>query len=186
MNFQNNTYIAHDSTTGAVHSIDHNLVTLHDGQNFNTFIRNTSLSTGGTEAICFSVGTCGCHLHLIPSIESSGSGYLEIIEGCSWNSTTGTARIIFNHNRNSSLIPRVLQDTSGTFKRDGSVIHNPTGITGGTVIEHLITNAAKKAGDSITALDEWMLKQGEKYCIKYTSEATGNSICIRLGWYEHI
>lgn len=188
MNFSNAVHTGqYDDKTNAISTISHTLETLHEGQNFNTFISAHGIASGGTVAIGFSVGTCGCDIHFVPHVAASGEGFFDIIEGATWNPSTGTGLKVFNHNRNlTNILPRVLENTTGNFVRNGHIIAHPTGITGGTVIEHYLTSSGHKTGGAAGDLDEWILKQGEKYIIKFTSESADNHVNIRLGWYEHI
>lgn len=185
MPFQNPISTGMDPETGHIVSMNHGIKHLHDGEAFNAFLLLHDLDSAGTTSICFKAPLNPIHIHMVPLADSSLGGYFELIEGASWNTSTGTGIAIFNHNRDSSKTSKVKEDSTGSFIATNHLIHNPTGISGGTTIEALQTGGGKGPGRSASAIDEWILKSNTNYHCKYTSEVNDNHVLIRLGWNEH-
>ena len=87
----------------------------------------------------------------------------------------GTLQTTYNRNRNLSAIAAGM-----------TVFLAPTVTAPGTLLSaHTIGDATAGSSETLN-FDEWILSSGKVYLIGATANAAGNSVCLRLKWYEDL
>lgn len=109
-------------------------------------------------------------MHTLFEVHAKGEANLQIWEA---GSIGGTLIPAMNSNRNSPNVSL------------GSFFENPTVTDSGTRICYLHLGAGTKAGASLRASEELILKSGTSYIFMVTSEANTNHMSPKLLWYEH-
>lgn len=158
---------------------------LHAGQMFNTFCGDHALASGGTHSLCFKT-TSNNFYHILIEASSTSESYVEFKEGVSWNPSTGTNVMIWNHNRNSTRLSSLQEDkTTGTFAATNTIIKDPTGITGGTTIDFHALGSTAKIGSTEIDHHIWILRDNTAYELKFTNESNQAVHSeMKLSWFE--
>lgn len=81
----------------------------------------------------------------------------------------GTTAVPFNMNRNASASPTVTLKVAPTVTSTGTLLNQIPMI----------------AGSAMTQPVDWVLKANTKYLVAVKSAVGGNTISVRLEWYEH-
>ena len=173
-----------DSMTGAQKSIDYAHHEIHDGKTF----RVQGYTASGTSLIiAFQVGNVGIAPHMVFDWVAEAAGTLNLYEGPTWTTNTGTRRSVKQSNRNSTNTSILEGDGNGAggFVANEVVI-DPTGLAGGTVISMKGWFAPKNAGGSEgTRQREIILKPNTKYAFVMAPTGAASGMQVRLEWYEH-
>lgn len=172
-----NLSFGHLDKAGMLPTIDDLHSRIHNGDVFSISRQVSSLADSASSLLQITTpADYGIHLKEAMIWVSDSPCLYEIVE--SPTLTDGTSEVSsHNRNRQSSL-------TALT-----KVYHDPTGISGGTVIESVNFGtgagpAAVFSGDFILRL-EWLLKQEKNYLIRLTNNS-GSSIDVsfNIDWYE--
>jgi hypothetical protein len=177
-----------DTLTGAISVIDYEHHEIHAGSSFNVSATDTSLANGETLNIAFKTPAGTKRVHLIDECAILISGYLEIIEGCTWNNQTGTKVPIYNRKREATMRSSILLEDQAqlAFVASDNVMANVVNVAGGTIISTQYAFGARNTIGIVTRnTNEWILKPDTTYCIRLTSSDNNNKAEIVLDWYEH-
>ncbi len=175
-----------DVTTGASQVITTPHHEIHEGHAFTCDGNDTAMGDGDTLILAFKTADTTRWVHLTLTGWSLAQSHIDVIENCSWTTNTGTKQPLYNHNRNSSLTSNILEDSTGTFGANNGMVLNPTGLSGGTIIDHFDMGAGKKEqGQLPRGQAEFLLKQNETYAIRQTADAASSEGHIAIQWYEH-
>ena len=136
-------------------------------------------------ALAFYVPTGTKRAHLIFQWAAESKAHIEIYEGRTWNTGTGSKIVIYNRDRNSSNISQMEEDTTGAFVASMGVVKDPTGQAGGTVIHNEYAWSDKKETNRNRDVSEFILKNNETYVVLLTSDDGAKGLHIALHWYEH-
>lgn len=176
-----------DPMTHALVMIGYPHKELHGGDMFRCNAVDTTMTLiGDTLILAFKTPASGSTPHLVTQFITNGDAHLDVVEGLTWTNQTGSQQPIYNKNRRSSLTSGLLEDTGGaSFTATENMILNPTGLSGGTVIDPSYTFGEKEkveagGGDR----DEWILNLDTLYAIKLTSDTDNNAGQIKLTYYE--
>lgn len=179
---------AHDDNTGAVTTIklSHNKV--HDEDAYKSDTVDESMADEATLVLAFKTPNTTVWIHLIVELAVKAASHLEILEGPTWDTNSGTVNPIYNRNRNSSNVSVLLEDKTATpvFTATGNVLLNPSNLAGGTVIHDFYVFSDKKFGGQQRDAEEFILKQNKTYAIKIEADAATNAAQLTLNWYEHV
>ena len=96
--------------------------------------------------------------------------------------TPGTEVTPRNHNRNSgdsSMLTVKYIDNSSLANANSD-----TDASGATQLEHQFVGAGKKIGGNTSSREEWILKPGEDYTIRWDATDAGY-VTYHIDWYEH-
>ena len=180
-----------DAMTEAINIIDYAHHEIHGGSSYFIDTYDTDLDTGDTLAICFKTPDTKKWLHMIASVETSGSIEYSIYEGATITADDGTDITIWNRNRNSSNTSGILTIESSPEAGEATLITAGTGITaGGDTIKQVImgsgSNPATARGGTSRGEEEFILEQNTIYAFIVIGQADNIRITISLSWYEHI
>lgn len=177
-----------DRNTGAIEIIDVEHHEVHTGANFRAQANGTDITS---LALAFRVKPDQTKQpHLIFAWTTLSSGYLQLIEGCSWTAESGTVVVPKNSNRNFTTESILQNDKAGEGSwADNGILKDPSSISGGTVISdkrdyHNDTFLAAPGGGG-SRREEIVLKPGETYALVWTSTDGSKSAQIWMEWYEH-
>ena len=109
------------------------------------------------------------------SFYNGDDGYYELLEAPTI--TTGATPLLsFNRWRPSTKLSNILLKS------------NPTGISGGTILEPMHFKGTNQApGTLITSDWEWVLKSGTTYLLSLTNNGSGSEqALLKASWYEHV
>lgn len=179
----------HDEVSGAATSIAFAHHEVHEGQAFAVSQRNTALGAGATLVLVFRAPPADTRLmHLLVSWTTEGKGRMEIREGATWTTGTGTLVTVHCRNRESpgSSLAEEDKTTPSTFAATGQLILNPIALTGGTVLPPQSSFAGNFATGGARGVSEWVLNAGTTYAVTLTNEgASALGAELELDWYEH-
>jgi hypothetical protein len=151
-----------DPLTGYPFVMDAERYKIHAGEVFRAdvyFDADSGLVLVTTDTLAYT--------HMTARVESQDAGVFEIFETCT-TSSDGSEILLFNAKRTST-------DTLTV-----TVTDTPTMTDWGTQIEE----GAVDSGGSGGRGDEWILKQGTKYLVKFTPDASAKFV-ILLELYEY-
>jgi len=171
-----------DLTTHTLQVIDYEHHEIHSG----SFFRVQANDDNTDELIvAFKVEDGTKKTHMVFEWVNEGAGYLQLIEGPTWTTGTGSDITVKNSRRDSTKTSILQGDATGTFA-NGNVTINPTGFTGGSVIsDNREYTTAKAGGSSGFRASEIILKNNEIYAFVWTNtEILPKGVQIRMSWYE--
>ncbi len=118
---------------------------VHEGNMYVAFI---TVAAGSSVSLSFKTPPDKIIHFLFGDYASESGAHVQLKEEVTITATTGTEITVFNHNRNSSNEPTVLQNKSGAFVADGKILKDAT-TTGGTVVAEDYEFTTKKEGAKI-------------------------------------
>ncbi len=175
-----------DELTGSAVALSYAHHEIHAGSSFVTGAKSTPASGAALE-LAFKVGAAKT-AHMVVRWETQAQATLELIEGASWTTNTGTLAPIHCRNRESPGTSTIEEDKTATpaFAPSGNVLVDPTAVTGGTVLKTQTTWSTRNAGGGgDRGLREFVLKKGELYVVRLTNDdAAARGVELELDWYE--
>ena len=179
----NNRVAAVDSMTNTIQTIDYAHHEVHEGD---SFVGGYAMATAVAAALIVAWKTpAGTkRIHVVPEWITESKAHVSFLEGCTWNTGTGSALTPINRNRGSANESIVLGDSTGAFVAN-KMVKDPTGLAGGTAIGANYTWSEKKVGSSARSVAEFVLKPDTLYAFSHTSDDGNKGAIIRLSWYEH-
>ena len=160
---------------------------LHAGKSYEVTAVDLSMQDTDKLIVAFRTGATG-NVHLLIEFATTIGGHLELIEGPTWTTNTGTATTVYNRRFDSSNTSLIEEDKSDTPAwTAGAVLVNPTGLSGGTVkdVRYLLAANAAREGGARRGTSEWVLAPSTQYAVKYTADGNSNGGFVSLTWYEH-
>lgn len=176
-----------DQTSSALMVIAFAHHELHEGDSYEVTAADESMSNNDTLIIAFRTGATK-NTHMLISFQATIAGHIDLIEGPTWDTNTGTATTVHNRRRDSSNTSLIEEDKSDTPAwTAGAVLVNPTGLADGTVIDTRYALAAQAAreGGGERGTVEWVLTTSTQYAVRFTADGNSNGGFVSLNWYEH-
>lgn len=160
---------------------------IHEGETFTSQFVDLTLALNETIILAFKVQNDGNLLHMVAQASTLVSGHLDVLEGPTWTTGTGAQNTVYNRNRDGTPASSgILEDTTSSFVANDAVVSNPTGLSGGTLIQSIYGFGATQRISSEAREDsEWVLKANTTYAIRFVSDANSNKAQVILNWYEH-
>ncbi len=178
-----------DALTNALVSIEYGHHEAHEGHSFISDVVNIAMADEETLVLAFKTPIGTKRVHMLIDFATLAGGHVDIIEGPTWDSESGSLHSIYNRKREASMINSDLLEDSGqpTFTATNNLILNPTNLAGG-IIPHDLYGFGKKEKFPAQGRDtnELILKPDTQYDIKFISDAGSNKGHLILNWYEHI
>lgn len=178
-----------DGITNAVRHIDYEHHEIHSGSHYRVQANNPSVGAGATVIIAFRVKPAQTkEPHFVFEWVNEGPATVQLHEGPTWTTNTGTRHSVKCSNRNCANNSIMQGDGTGAGGFvDGEVVVDPTGLAGGTVISDKREYAAARAGGSGgERRNEIVLVAGTQYALVITNNDTSaRGLQIRTSWYEH-
>lgn len=176
-----------DDKTTATATIEFEHHKVHEGDSFVNDSVDISMTTNDTLVLAFKTPDTTKLAHMVVSGWSLTIAHIDIIEGPTWDSGSGSQNTTFNRDRNSTTTSTLLEDTTGSFAANSATVLNPTNLAGGTIIHDIYFAAGKKEGGEIPrGIAEFMLKRNTTYAIRMTADAVNSAGHLILNWYEQI
>lgn len=154
---------------------------IHEGDSYIVDVKVTAASLD----LAFKIPSGTKRMHSVFQWAAESKAHFELCEGRTWNAGTGSTGTIFNRDRNNPNISQVQGDAGGSFVANMSVVQDPTGQTGGTVIHDEYSWSDKKQTVRSRDIAEFILKNDETYVAKLTSDDGSKGLHVALHWYEH-
>ena len=166
-------------------------VNVHDGHHFEVHVESGA-ATVSTIACAFKVPSGTKETHMVIDWKSSDRAHVELIEGATWDTNTGTVVMPYNNNRQASVTTtsQLQEDKTATpaWTANG-VLENPSNIAGGTVLhtDYVYVPAGPIGAAPVLPRHEWVLKNDSTYVIRITKDTAGAIYMgTALHWYEHV
>ena len=165
-----------DPTTEALTTISLLHHEAHAGNFFRCFVEAAALGAAGTLVAAFKTPTGNKFGHMGISFDVKVDGYVDLIEGPTWDNQSGTLAPIYNRRRASTNASVMLEDQGQlTFIASGNLNKDPTTLAGGTAIRiGRLWSAGVKVGQSRQAGGEWILDSDTQYDVRLTAVSAEN------------
>ena len=175
---------------GSVAVLSHFEYTTHKGISFTFNCVDDAMADTETLIVAFKTAK-GIKIHFVPGFVTLVGGYLELWEGATWTTNTGTATAVVNRKRRGAVpLCTLLEDKTLTpnFTATEKVLVNPTGLDTGSatsIIKRYAWGERGKveAGD-YRAENEIMLKTDSTYAVVFTAVGASNKAQIIMNWIE--
>lgn len=175
-----------DGLTDHLITITHPHGEVHEGHSYNCTVVDTAMGNNDTLSLCFKTMAAPKRAHLVVSFATMGKGHLDIVEGPTWDASSGTLAPIYNRNRSSAGTSTLEEKQStGAFVVNDNLNANPTNLAGGAAVDTHYTFAANRTEGGSRGLEEWVLAAATLYAVRYTADAVSNAGYLQLTWYEH-
>lgn len=177
-----------DQITSTLQTITYAHHEIHSGSAFFSTAEDTSMADSETLALAFKTANTTERAHMLIAWSTKAGGLIELLEGPTWTTSTGSQEPIYNRKRLTSMhSSMLLEDTAGSFSATDNLVLNPTALAGGTAIwEERAWSATGQAQASAGRdVAEWVLKPDTQYAVRFTAAGGTNAGAIALHWYEH-
>lgn len=159
---------------------------IHEGKHFEAHAESDG-STVASIVMAFKVPAGTKRAHMTVDWKVSDRAHIEILEGATWDTNTGTIIAPIDNNRNTDNTSLLQEDKTATPAwTGGGVLIDPDNIAGGLALHTDYAYALKQAGgDKSLARHEWILKNDETYVIRISEDGGNCYMGIVAHWYEH-
>lgn len=181
-----------DAVTNSLNTIDYAHHEIHSGTHFTAFLQDDSVASGAKLSFEFKTPNTAKLTHFTVETTSSGQATTILLENASSLADgDGEAAVTaINRERDSGGASGLLEDTTtGSFNTVGlnayveavGAADHPTG----TTIDCYATGSGNKSGGISRSVEEFLLKRDTVYGVVMESKAAGNSMIVKIDWYEH-
>lgn len=175
-----------DEITHTLQTIDYAHHEIHGGSTFCTRHYDGTMSNGDTIIFAFKVPSGTKKPHLLIQFTANANTHVDLCEGATWTTSTGSQNIIADHNRETANTSFLQEDTGGSFSATGNVVLNPSGFSAGTIIDQWYSFGEKEKQETgARGTDEWVLNNDTQYAIRLVSDEDNNMAFLKAVWYEH-
>lgn len=172
-----------DEMSGAFEVIDYHHHEIHEGDVFTAEVHTTS---GTAVNIAFKTAAGTKRAHMTFSFSNESKCHMEVLEGATWTTNTGTVFAPVNQNRGSANTSMLLEDKSATPSfTEAGVLTDVTVATTGTTVREIYSFVSKQTGGDLSTREELVLDPDETYIIRLTSDDGAKGMQQRIEWYEH-
>ena len=183
--------IPYDGHIGGVVIVDHAHHEVHEGHAFTCRFTDTVMGDTDTIILAFKTMSVPIYIHMQTKFSTLVGGNLQIWEGATWTTNTGTVAPIICRNRGYGCArSKILEDKTATpaFTVTGNILSNVTGLNTGSATslynEYAFGIKGKiEAGER--GVSEFVLKSDTKYAFVFTAIGASNKAAVTLDWYEH-
>jgi len=163
-----------DSATHVIKTIEYEHSEIHDGDMFVCSNIVSSLGAGATHTVIINTPDTTKWVHAVFAIDAGNECTIAIYETVT-TLTDGTALTAINRNRNSATTPTI------------TAFHTPTNLSlAGATLIYTRRFGETTTGESTRGVHEFILKQGTKYAVQITNNATtADNFGYYADWYEH-
>ncbi len=160
---------------------------VHNGNHFETHV-NSEFGTVASLAFAFKVEAGVKRPHMVIDWTVTDKALIELIEGPTWDTNTGTVLVPINNNRSFIKTSILQEDKTATPNwTSNGVLVNPANIIGGIVLHsHYAYLSRSVGGSSSLPRHEWVLAPGQTYVIRMIKDTANCYMGIIPHWYEHI
>jgi hypothetical protein len=181
-----------DSLTNALICISYEHHEVHEGDAFVVDVEDESMADTDTLSIAFKTPAGTKRAHIVAEFVTLVGGELEIWEGPTWTTNTGTLVDIINRKRLAAMTSSILLEditTPPTFAATDAIMKNVTGLATGaaTRLSHLFAWGVQNKFGAGGGRDESeiLLKPETQYAFVFTAIGNSNKAQLILHWYEH-
>jgi hypothetical protein len=160
-----------DAPTNTLQTIEYEHHEIHGGSSFTTQ-HIADVASGGTISLSITTPNTTKWAHIIYELDTEGEAMVYLME--SPTISGGTAKIIFNRDRNSSATTVMV------------VKYDPTIVSTGTIYRQWHLGSGRTTGQNRRGVSEFILKQNTTYVYALNNlSVSDNYISLKLDWYEH-
>lgn len=159
---------------------------IHEGIGYSVSEWKDAAGTGGTLGISFLTSTAASstYLHLLYRVDVEGESTLEIFEGVTMATSTGTDKAPCNRRRYGVIPTSIVAGTAGTaYTTNRYTVDGTVSVAATAIITQKI--GAGKDGGAEDASHEFVLKDNTEYLVLVTNNnAQASMTNIALSWFE--
>lgn len=162
---------------------------IHNGTSFSMVHVDTAMNNADSFVLVFKTPDGTTRAHMVIEFSTLAGGHVDIIEGPTWDTNTGTDVTIFNRKRLDVMTSSVLlEDKTATpaFTATDKALLDPTAFAGGIIIHTIYAFGITARQTAVMrGTTEWLLKPDTTYGIRFTADGANNGGQLVLNWYEH-
>lgn len=169
-------------------SVEHSEI--HEKRMFMAHFADEAMNDNDTIHLAFKTPNTTKRLHMVAEFVTLVGGDLNVIEGPTWTTNTGSLCPVVNHFREAAPDSSVvLEDKTATpaFTATDNILSNVTGVSGGTSIQRRYAWGVKNrsGAGSLRGSLELVLAPDTQYVVTFTADGGSNKGQVILEWYEH-
>ena len=164
---------------------------VHEGDSFTTSFTDETLADAETIIIVFKTPYGIKKVHMFMFFSTLVGGSIELWEGVTWTTNTGTETPIINRRRVETLnASGMLEDKTATpaFTATGNVLVNPSDLSTVSATsldkQYAWGEKGKIGAGYLRDENEFVLKSDTKYAIVFTAIGASNKAQVSMNWYE--
>ena len=180
-----------DEHTEGFVMVDHAHHEIHESHAFTCIFTDTVMGDAETIILAFKTMRPPTYVHFTAVFQTLVGGNLQLWEGATWTTNTGTVLPIVCRNRaHGACNSMLLEDKTYTpaFRATFNILSNVTGLGTGSATslfnEYAFGDKGKIAAGS-RGISEFVLKADTQYAIVFTAIGASNKAQVTLDWYEH-
>lgn len=166
---------------------------IHIGESFTVNAVDETLANTDTIIISFKTPSLDREVHMFLFFSTLVGGSLELWEGVTWDTNTGTATAIINRKRDlNPLFSGMLEDKTDTprFTATGNILVNPTNLGTGSAVsldkQYAWGERGKVGAGFLRDEHEFILMPDTQYAVVFTAIGGSNKAQVTLNWHELI
>ncbi len=166
---------------------------IHVGESFTVHAVDETLANTDTIIIVFKTSKGNREVHMFLFFSTLVGGSLELWEGATWDTNSGTATPIINRRRRTNPVTSaLLEDKTATplFTATGNVLVNPNNLGTGSAIsldkQYAWGERGKVGAGFLRDEHEFVLIPNTSYAVVFTAIGASNKAQIHLNWHEVI
>jgi hypothetical protein len=169
-----------DSKLDALRIADEKVLHINSGVSFHCEAYASALASAGTLILAFKTPNTTKWGHLTISGFGTDDFKIELDQGATWDTSSGSQQSVYNRDRNSATTTDMLEDTTGSFADNNALNKDPTSYSAGTILETLYAVSGEIIGQK-----KWILDQDTQYAVVLTNLHSGAAnFQLRLDWNE--
>jgi len=178
------------SNNKEVPRIDFEHFEVHDGDTYQAWVEDVSMSDNATINIAFKTpASTTKQIHMVIEVATKVGCQLEVLEAATWTAQSGTKFVPINANRLSTNTSAITGNETTTTFTANEVATGVTTIltTNATTVDYMGIYGDKNASGMINrGMTEIILKSATTYVVRMTAEGASNMGFIKLRWYEYL
>lgn len=172
-----------DKISEALEVIDYHHHEIHEED---AFTAETHTLSGTVLTLAFKTPPGTKRAHMTFAFSSESKAHMEVLEGATWTTNTGTVSAPINQFRGSTNESMLLEDKSATPAFTAGGILSAVTAVGGSIVRELYEFSSKQAGGGdANTRQELVLEPDHTYVVELTSDDGSKGMQLRLEWYEH-
>ncbi len=159
---------------------------IHEQESYECSTVDTSMGAADTLVLAFKTPPTPTRIHIVVGYASKAAAHIDVLEGPTWDASSGTQKAIFNRYRDFAGTSAILENQgTGSFAASNNMNRNPTNLAGGTIVDDSYNWSDRKTTFEDRGDTEIILKADTQYAIRLTTDDASNAGQIKLSWYEH-
>lgn len=157
---------------------------LHEGCCYRAFVEKTGMAKDDVLYICFKTPASKYRIQISEvNWGTLGAGEFVMIENATWTGNTGTTIGVIQRERGMPENSELLEDSTGSFQKSNKLLIDPSGVSGGKII-NTDSTIIKKSAEPICLENKELLAEDTTYVFKIIATASGNVAKLKILWSE--